>query len=112
MSKTGDAFPIAAATIAPKLFEGSTPMSLKSLFTDHPRDVGETYGEHFGVAMGYSGRLFVASCAAFVHAFLPFLCTTTASRAIKAMYANMTQRGATAPLPQAQPAALPADRAA
>jgi hypothetical protein len=51
--------------------------------------------------MSYSGRLFAASCAAFVHAFVPFLCVTTASRAIKAMYANMTSRGATAPLPSA-----------
>ena len=73
--------------------------SLKDLFTAHPHAAGESYGEHFGVAMSYSGRLFLASCAAFVHAFLPFLCVTTASRAIKSMYANMTKRGATAPLP-------------
>ena len=73
--------------------------SLKDLFTDHPHTVGETYFEHFGVAMSYSGKLFAASCAAFTHAFLPFLCVTTASRAIKGMYANMTSRGASAPLP-------------
>jgi hypothetical protein len=73
--------------------------SLEDLFTDHPHAVGETYTQHFGVAMSYSGRLFAASCAAFVHAFLPFLCVTTASKAIKQMYANMTSRGATAPLP-------------
>ena len=48
--------------------------SLKDLFTDHPHAVGETYFEHFGVAMSYSGKLFAASCAAFTHAFLPFLC--------------------------------------
>jgi hypothetical protein len=48
--------------------------------------------------MSYSGRLFAASCAAFVHALLPFLFMTTASGAIKVMYANMTRRGATAPL--------------
>jgi hypothetical protein len=73
--------------------------SLEELFTAHPHAVGETYGEHFGVALRYSGRLFRASCAAFIHAFLPFLCVTTASKAIKAMYADMTRRGATAPLP-------------
>ena len=77
------------------------PNSLKDLFTDHPHAVGETYGEHFGVAMSYSGRLFAASCAAFMHALLPFLFVTTASRAIKGMYANMTSRGATTPLPSA-----------
>ncbi|MBV9753278.1 MAG: hypothetical protein JO188_12220 [Hyphomicrobiales bacterium] len=71
--------------------------SLKSLFTSHPDAVGESYGEHFGVAMSYSGKLFAASCAAFVHALLPFLFVTTASSAIKGMYANMTRRGATSP---------------
>jgi hypothetical protein len=79
--------------------EPAMQTSLKDLFTEHPHAVGESYGEHFGVAMSYSGRLFLASCAAFVHAFLPFLCVTTASSAIKSMYANMTKRGATAPLP-------------
>jgi len=71
--------------------------SLKSLFTSHPDAVGESYGEHFGVAMSYSGKLFAASCAAFVHALLPFLFVTTASSAIKKMYANMTRRGAPSP---------------
>ena len=75
--------------------------SLPSLFTDHPHAVGETYAEHFGAAMSYAGRLFAASCAAFVHALLPFLFVTTASHAIKSMHANMTRRGATAPLPSA-----------
>jgi Family of unknown function (DUF6356) len=73
--------------------------SFKDLFTTHPHAVGESYGEHFGVAMSYSGRLFAASCAAFVHALLPFLFVTTASSAIKSMYANMTRRGATVALP-------------
>jgi hypothetical protein len=72
--------------------------SLEELFTAHPHAVGESYGEHFGVAMSYSLRLFAAAGAALVHAFLPFLCVTTASRAIKGMYADMTRRGATAPL--------------
>jgi hypothetical protein len=74
------------------------PNSFKDLFTDHPQAVGESYGEHFGVALSYSGRLFAASCAAFLHALLPFLFVTTASSAIKAMYANMTRRGATSQL--------------
>jgi len=79
---------------------------IKEMFTDHPQAVGETYGEHFGVAMSYAGRLFLAACAAFVHALLPFLFVTTASRAIKSMYASMTNRGATAPLPGGAPASV------
>ena len=73
--------------------------NLKALFTEHPDAVGEDYAEHFGVAMRYSGRLFAAAGAALVHAFLPFLFEKTASNAIKAMYADMTRRGATAALP-------------
>lgn len=75
-------------------------------FTHHPQAVGESYGQHFGVALRYSGRLFLAAGAALVHAFLPFLFEKTASNAIKAMYADMTRRGATSPLPAAH--AVPA----
>lgn len=74
--------------------------SLRALFCAHPRSVGETYGEHFGVALSYSGRLFLAACAALVHALLPFLCETTASRAVKRMHADMTARTASAPAPE------------
>lgn len=71
---------------------------MPNLFTRHPEAVGESYGAHFFVALRYSGRLFAAASAAFVHAFLPFLFEKTASNAIKSMYADMTRRGATAPL--------------
>ena len=73
-------------------------MPLAKLFTDHPTAVGETYLEHFGVASRYAGRLFAAGFCALMHAFFPFLFEKTASNAIKAMYANMTKRGATQPL--------------
>lgn len=67
-------------------------------FTRHPEAVGESFGAHFLVALSYSGKLFAAAFAALVHAFLPFLFEKTASNAIKRMYADMTRRGATAPL--------------
>ncbi len=76
--------------------------SLRAAFTHHPDAVGESYGQHFGVAFGYSLRLFGAAFAALVHAFLPFLFEKTASTAIKAMHAEMTNRGA----PHAKPAAI------
>lgn len=75
-------------------------------FTRHPEAVGETFGQHFFVALRYSGRLFAAAFAALVHAFLPFLFEKTASNAIKGMYADMTRRGATTPVePQRMQAA-------
>lgn len=70
-------------------------MTLKRLFTDHPAMVGETYSEHMRTALGFAGPLAKATLAALVHAFLPFLCTTTASATVKGLHARMTRRCAT-----------------
>ena len=75
----------------------------KELFTAHPDALNETYGQHFGHAMGYSGRLFKASFCAFMHGLFPFLFEKTASTAIRAMYAEMTSRGACAPATTPEP---------
>jgi hypothetical protein len=53
--------------------------TLYKLFTDHPKSVDESYLEHASVAIFYSIKLFLASVACFVHAFLPFLFKSTAS---------------------------------
>lgn len=66
--------------------------ALRSWFTEHPGSVDETYGEHFRVALGYSGRLAAASGAALVHALCPSLCTTTASERVKSMCDEMMSR--------------------
>lgn len=67
-------------------------MSLKKLFTEHPDAVGESYFEHMGVALSFAWPLLGAGLAALVHAFLPFLCVTTASATVKRLYARMTNR--------------------
>jgi hypothetical protein len=54
-------------------------------FTDHPASVGETYREHFAVAMGISRQLAGAAAAAFVHALVPRFHETTASDRIRAL---------------------------
>ncbi len=74
--------------------------SLTTLFTRHPEAVGESYGEHFGVAIRYSGRMLVASFCALVHAFLPFCFEKTASTMVRRMVADMDRRTAH-PAPQA-----------
>ena len=68
-------------------------MSLKRLFTEHPEAVGESYSEHMRVALSFAGPLLLAGLAALVHAFLPFLCTTTASSTVKRLHARMMNRG-------------------
>jgi hypothetical protein len=75
---------------------------ITELFTRHPEAVGETYGEHFGVALSYSGTMFKAAFCALVHAFLPFCFEKTASGIVRRMVADMDRR--TAPQPHAAPA--------
>jgi Family of unknown function (DUF6356) len=67
-------------------------MSLKHLFTEHPESVGESYLEHMNVALSFAAPLLAAGLAALVHAFLPFLFLTTASRTVKQLHARMVNR--------------------
>lgn len=89
---------------------------LRTLFTDHPASVGESYFEHLGHALRFAGRMFVGSLACLVHAFLPFLCVKTGSKCIAelhdCMVANRDRRVAAArgpvlPAPSAGPDARP-----
>jgi hypothetical protein len=65
-------------------------MELRRRFTEHPGSVGETYGEHFKVALGVAGTAAVAAAAAAVHGVFPSLCTTTASDRICALHETIT----------------------
>ena len=67
-------------------------MALRRLFMDHPESVGESYFEHMRTALSFAGPLAVAASAAFLHAFLPFLCERTASATVKRLYARMVNR--------------------
>lgn len=65
---------------------------LTRLFRDHPAKVNETYLEHMRFALSFSGWLLVAAGAALVHALIPALCETTASRILKRLHDRMTRR--------------------
>lgn len=67
-----------------------------ALFTSHPAKVGETYFSHMAFAAWFCSRLSMAAGAAFVHAFLPFLFETTASRIVRELYERTHNRGAQA----------------
>ncbi len=58
-------------------------------FTAHPAAVGQTYAQHAAFAATFGVRLLGAGCAALVHAALPFLFVTTASRLIKSLHAQL-----------------------
>jgi hypothetical protein len=70
------------------LYDGG--MGLRHTFTDHPASVGETWGQHCRVALGFSRDLAIAAGAAAVHAVVPSLCASTASRRICALHERMT----------------------
>ena len=65
-------------------------MGIKQHFTDHPSSVDETYVEHMRVALSVSRQLAVASGQAVVHAFLPWVCCTSASAKITELHEMIT----------------------
>lgn len=69
------------------------------LFTRHPETVGETYGEHFLAAMGFSLRMLLGGLACLVHAVLPFLFVTTGSDMIRVLNDRMVVNRRRKPLP-------------
>ena len=62
------------------------------LFTDHPKCVRETYLEHLGFAVAVAGTLFVAGAAALIHALVPALYQTKASRHIARLSSKVSPR--------------------
>lgn len=66
-----------------------------ALFTDHPASVDETYLEHMRFAFGFSFWLAVAAGAAMLHAIVPAMCETTASRILRRLQDRIDARHAT-----------------
>lgn len=63
-----------------------------NIFTSHPRSVGESYWQHMGTALSFSGSLLYGAAAALVHAVFPSLCTNTASRTIVRLHKRVMTR--------------------
>lgn len=61
-------------------------------FVEHPASVNETYLQHAGFALGFAARLFLAAMAALIHALIPPLFETTASRMIRDLHARIEAR--------------------
>ena len=60
----------------------------------HLSQVGETYFEHLGAALGFSFSLAKASIACGLHALVPAFCTSTASRSVAELQAKLVRRAA------------------
>lgn len=61
-------------------------------FVDHPASVNESYLGHARFALWFSGMLMLAALAALVHALVPPLCTTTASRIVDRLHGVLVSR--------------------
>ncbi len=64
----------------------------KNIFTKHPKEVGESYIQHFFKALSFSGLLFSLGFKALIHALLPFCYETTVSDKIKKLSEGMQKR--------------------
>ena len=65
---------------------------LDKLLMEHPRDIGETYGEHAGHALYIGLRLLGGGLACLVHALLPGLFVRAASEAVDDIQSLMSKR--------------------
>ena len=68
-------------------------MSLfRSLFTEHPASVDETYLEHFGSAIYFGTKMIVAGVACVVHGVLPAVFVTRGSDTVRALHERVMKR--------------------
>ena len=71
---------------------------LDKLLAEHPREIGETYGEHAGHALYIGLKMLGGGLACLVHAVLPGLFVRTASEAVDDIQNLMHKRTSQAPL--------------
>lgn len=65
---------------------------IAKLFIDHPRAIGETYGQHARTAFSFGWRMTVGGVACMVHAIVPGIFVKTASRTVVQLDAEMRGR--------------------
>ena len=65
------------------------PMTIINVFTEHPKTVGESWARHARFALSASGLLVRAALAAAIHAVVPALFETTASRTVDELHARI-----------------------
>ena len=61
-------------------------------FTDHPSEVGETYGEHLVAAGRFGFRMIGGGIACLIHAVLPFAFATRGSETVKGLHTRLAKR--------------------
>ncbi len=72
--------------------KGSLFKACLTSFKDHPREAGETYGQHLCFALKIASRLIFSGLALMIHGFLPFLFVHTASKTIRNCHGVLDER--------------------
>ena len=67
---------------------------IRRIFLDHPRTVGESYTEHFGVAAGFGAVMIWGGLKAVAHAFVPSICKTSGSDTVRSLHAKLVEKRA------------------
>ncbi|TQV80835.1 DUF6356 family protein [Denitrobaculum tricleocarpae] len=62
---------------------------MKTLFTEHPNSVNETYGQHMVMSASFGVAMLCGAFAAMVHAVFPFLFEKTGSAIITRLHDRM-----------------------
>ena len=65
---------------------------INRLFIEHPASVEESYFQHMRFALSFAFWLVIAGGAALIHAVVPALCATTASRILGRLTAKIKAR--------------------
>ena len=73
------------------------------LFTEHPRQAGESYCEHFRFAGVTSLKLLSLGVVSLVHGLCPFLCTSTVSHYVPILGDELRERRESVQRPSSEP---------
>lgn len=65
---------------------------VEKLFTEHPHETGETYGQHLLFTIKMGSRIIACGTAILVHGLLPFTFKRTTSRQIEEIYMILRRR--------------------
>jgi Family of unknown function (DUF6356) len=64
------------------------------IFLDHPKTVGESYWEHFGVATRFGRTMIMGGIRAVLHGFFPNIFKTSGSDTVRRLHAVLVEKRA------------------
>lgn len=61
----------------------------RTLFTEHPASVNESYVEHMAASWSFAWHMLVGAAACFLHGLFPFFCGSKGSSTIRMLHERM-----------------------